>query len=39
METDFSKTSIELGKILTELEEKYPNGELDLLEGIVTYEK
>ena len=36
-ETQFDATIGELNSILFELEQKYPNGEIDLLEGTVTY--
>jgi predicted enzyme involved in methoxymalonyl-ACP biosynthesis len=36
-ETQFDETVKELNQILWELEQKYPNGEIDLLEGTVTY--
>jgi predicted enzyme involved in methoxymalonyl-ACP biosynthesis len=36
-ETQFDETIGELNSILFELEQKYPSGEIDLLEGTVTY--
>jgi predicted enzyme involved in methoxymalonyl-ACP biosynthesis len=36
-ETQFDATIGELNSILFELEQKYPSGEIDLLEGTVTY--
>ena len=36
-ETQFDTTVNELNSILYELEQKYPNGEIDLFEGIVSY--
>lgn len=38
-ETEYSQISSELDKLLTELNEKYPNGEIDLIEGSVTFKK
>lgn len=37
MENEYIKTSTELNKILADLEEKYPNGEVDLVEGTVNF--
>jgi predicted enzyme involved in methoxymalonyl-ACP biosynthesis len=36
-ETQFDTTIGELNSILSQLEQKYPSGEIDLLEGTVTY--
>ena len=36
-ETQFDATIGELNSILSQLEQKYPSGEIDLLEGTVTY--
>jgi predicted enzyme involved in methoxymalonyl-ACP biosynthesis len=36
-ETQFDTTVKELNEVLFELEQKYPNGEIDLLEATVTY--
>jgi hypothetical protein len=36
-ETQFDETIGELNSILFELEQKYPSGEIDLLEGTVSY--
>jgi hypothetical protein len=37
METEYMVTSNELDKLLADLQTKYPNGEIDLVEGIVTF--
>ncbi len=37
MESDYFDITNELNKILSDLENKYPAGEIDLLEGTVTY--
>ncbi len=39
VETEFSTTNKELNTLLSDLDKKYPNGEVDLQEGIVIYEK
>ena len=36
-EIQFDATVKELNTILSELEQKYPSGEIDLLEGTVSY--
>ena len=36
-EMQFDTTVGELNSILSELEQKYPSGEIDLLEGTVSY--
>lgn len=36
-ENDFDGLNLEISKILADLNEKYPNGELDLKEGGVFY--
>ena len=38
METQFDAINLELNEMLSNLEKMYPNGELDLKEGIVTFE-
>lgn len=37
IETEYVDTSNELNKLLAELQQNYPNGEIDLLEGTVTF--
>ena len=37
MESEFMITSNELDKLLADLQAKYPNGEIDLVEGTVTF--
>lgn len=37
MESEYVVTSNELDKLLADLQTKYPNGEIDLVEGIVTF--
>lgn len=37
VETEFESTSEQLNSLLSELEKQYPNGEIDLLEGTVTF--
>lgn len=37
IETEYVSTSSELDKLLSELQQKYPNGEIDLLEGTVIF--
>jgi len=39
LESEFQQTNKEMNMILSDFEKKYPNGEIDLLEGIVVYEK
>ena len=39
MESQYMTVSNELNDKLNELEKKYPNGEVDLVDGIVTFEK
>jgi hypothetical protein len=38
METRFDEVNDEVKEILTELEVKYPKGEIDLAEGMIYYE-
>lgn len=38
-EKEFDSVSLELDSIIKELEVKYPNGEVDLKDGTVTFEK
>jgi predicted nuclease with TOPRIM domain len=38
LDLDFDKNADELSLILKQLETKYPNGEIDLKEGIVIFE-
>lgn len=37
MESDYFEVTNELNGILNDLEKKYPAGEIDLLDGTVTY--
>ena len=39
MESQYMAVSNELNDKLNELEKQYPNGEVDLVEGTVTFEK
>jgi hypothetical protein len=39
LEVEFQQTSKEMNTILSDFEKKYPNGEIDLVEGIVVYQK
>lgn len=39
LEESFTKIKIELDEILKDLENKYPNGEVSLQEGTVTFEQ
>ena len=39
VETEFENTNKELNALLFDLEKKYPNGEIDLIEGNVIYQK
>jgi len=39
LEESFTKMKIELDEILKNLENKYPNGEVSLQEGTVTFEQ
>jgi hypothetical protein len=39
VETEFENTNKELNVLLFDLEKKYPNGEIDLIEGNVIYQK
>ena len=39
LEDSFTKIKIELDEILKDLENKYPNGEVSLQEGTVTFEE
>jgi hypothetical protein len=39
LEVEFQQTSKEMNIILSDFEKKYPNGEIDLVEGIVVYQK
>lgn len=36
-ETEYNQISSELDKLLTELNQKYPNGEIDLNDGTVSF--
>lgn len=38
-ETEYQQVSLELDKLLNDLNQKYPNGEIDLNEGTVTFQK
>jgi hypothetical protein len=35
--TEFENTSAQLNSLLSDLERQYPNGEIDLIEGTVTF--
>jgi DNA repair exonuclease SbcCD ATPase subunit len=37
VEVEFENTSKELNSVLSDLEKKYPNGEIDLIEGTVVF--
>jgi hypothetical protein len=37
VETEFENTNKELNALLFDLEKKYPNGEIDLVEGTVIF--
>ena len=37
VETQFESVSKELNGLLSDLEKQYPNGEIDLIEGIVIF--
>jgi hypothetical protein len=37
VETEFENTSAQLNSLLSGLERQYPNGEIDLIEGTVTF--
>jgi hypothetical protein len=37
VETEFENTSAQLNSLLSDLERQYPNGEIDLIEGTVTF--
>ena len=37
VETEFDNTNKELNGLLFDLEKQYPNGEIDLVEGIVIF--
>jgi len=37
VEFEFEDTNKQLNSLLSDLEKQYPNGEIDLLEGIVTF--
>lgn len=37
LESEYTSTSNELDSLLAQLQQKYPNGEIDLLEGTVTF--
>lgn len=39
LESQHSEVSEELNKLLIGLNEKYPNGEIDLQTGIITFQK
>jgi hypothetical protein len=39
VETEFENTNKELNALLFDLEKKYPNGEIDLIEGNIIYQK
>jgi archaellum component FlaC len=35
----FDSSNLEINTLLSELEQKYPTGEIDLKDGIITYEE
>ena len=37
VESEFEDTNRQLNSLLSDLEKQYPNGEIDLLEGTVTF--
>jgi len=37
VEIEFENTSAQLNSLLSDLEKQYPNGEIDLIEGTVTF--
>ena len=37
VESEFEDTNKQLNSLLSDLEKQYPNGEIDLLEGTVTF--
>jgi hypothetical protein len=39
VESEYSAANKELNSILADLNQKYPNGEIDLVEGTVIYQK
>jgi hypothetical protein len=39
VESEYSTANKELNSILADLNQKYPNGEIDLVEGTVVYQK
>lgn len=39
IESEYSAANKELNSILADLNQKYPNGEIDLVEGTVIYQK
>jgi hypothetical protein len=39
VESEYSAANTELNSILADLNQKYPNGEIDLVEGTVIYQK
>jgi hypothetical protein len=39
VETEYGETNKELNSILSDLNTKYPNGEIDLIEGKIIYQK
>jgi hypothetical protein len=39
IEAEYAQTNKELNVILSDLNQKYPNGEIDLIEGKIIYQK
>lgn len=39
IENEYKTTKISFDEIITELDKKYPNGEVDLVAGTVTYQE
>lgn len=39
IENEYKKTKMEFDEVVKGLEEKYPNGEINLTEGTVTYQE
>ncbi len=39
VEYEFENTDKELSLILSDLEQQYPNGEIDLIEGVILFQE
>jgi hypothetical protein len=39
LEDKFDKVSLNMDNLLGDLQKNYPNGEIDLIEGTITYQK